>query len=102
MDSVFAESKVDKVLSKYFVVSELEENIQKNKKRIKEEYYNQRKKEIVSEIRKYSLTNRQRRLSEEFIDTLPMINFVGRTNKGNLVFEHKNNQVKISPEGRIL
>lgn len=102
MDSVFAESKVDKVLSKYFVVSEVEENIQKNKKRIKEEYYEQRKKQIVSEIRKYSLTNKQRRLSEEFIETLPMINFVGRTNKGNLVFEHKHNQVKISPEGRIL
>jgi len=102
MDSIFTESKVDKVLSKYFVVSDIEKEVQENKKKIKEEFYNNRKKGILNEIKKYSLTKKQLRISEEFIETLPMITFVGRTNKGNLVFEHKNNQVKISPEGRIL
>jgi hypothetical protein len=27
---------------------------------------------------------------------------VGKTNKGNLVFENKNKQLKVSPQGNIL
>ena len=32
----------------------------------------------------------------------PEINFVGKTNKGNLVFENKNQQLKVTPNGQIL
>ena len=70
---IFQESKVDKVLSKYF------------------EYT---KKEILE-----SKEKKERKISKA---KSQMNAVVGRTNKKNLVFERGDKQIKISPQGHVL
>ena len=87
MDSIFSESKVDKVLEKYFVVSESE-------KKQPKKYSN--KFENLSE-------SVEQKLAAEFVmSENSEIKFLGKTNKGNLVFEHKGEQIKISTKGEVL
>jgi hypothetical protein len=90
-ESSLAESKVDKVLSKYFKISESEKKI------IKEKTSN-----TLSEIKRLSETKKQKEVSEKIYSKVPTIKLIGKTNKKNLVFEHKNKQIKVSPEGRVL
>ena len=40
--------------------------------------------------------------AKKIVNNFPYITFVGKTNKGNLVFENKNKQLKVSPKGNIL
>ena len=47
-------------------------------------------------------TYEQELASKKFLEENPKFNFVGKTNKKNLVFEYKTEQIKISPEGYIL
>lgn len=101
-DAIFKESKVDKVLSKYF---EITENEKKNRNIISEE----RKKEKVSKTKlmmekvgKFSTTLEQELASKKFLEENFDYVFIGRTNKHNLVFESKDKQVKVSPEGIVL
>jgi hypothetical protein len=101
-DSIFGESKVDKVISNYFEITkkEINENKEKN---------SQKKMRIVSEVRKQmkevarlSETIEQEFLSKKFLDKNPSAKIVGVTNRKNLVFENKGKQVKISPEGLLI
>ena len=87
-DSIFRESKVDKVISKYF---------EKSKKEIDENY--QKK---MSSVIKLTETIEQELASKKFLKENVNFNFVGKTNKKNLIFENKNRQVKISPKGLVL
>ena len=80
------ESKVDKVLSKYFIT----ENESKTKKPINENY------------RKQSVNVIQEMMSVKFKKKYPNSKFVGKTNKDNLVFEHNNKQIRITPKGNII
>ena len=41
-------------------------------------------------------------IAEKVINSFPEVTFVGKTNKGNLVFESKSKQLKVSPNGQIL
>jgi hypothetical protein len=41
-------------------------------------------------------------VSKKIVNNFPFVTFVGKTNKGNLVFENKNKQLKVSPNGNIL
>ena len=90
MDSVFGESKVDRVLSKYFVLSEDEK---KQKDRVQSK---------LDKIAKLSESEAQRLASEFIVNENKNLKFLGKTNKNNLVFESKNVQVRVSPEGEIL
>ena len=101
-DSIFGESKVDKVISKYFEVS---------KKEIRESRENQvgktlRKKsqlkQVMDSVVKMTETIEQELSAEKFLKENINSNFVGKTNKKNLVFETKKGQIKITPTGEII
>jgi hypothetical protein len=102
LDSIFSESKVDKVLSKYFEMSKKEilESKQKN---------NQKRTKNISEIRqkmksvvKLTETIEQEIASQKFLEENKDAKIVGKTNKNNLVFENKGKEIKITPEGLLI
>jgi hypothetical protein len=102
LDGVFAESKVDKVLSKYFVISEEEkkETDSKNVKRFITEKV--QKVKVKNEIKEMSETFEQELTSEFLMKENKNTKFLGKTNKNNLVFEIDGKQLKVSPNGELL
>ena len=102
MSSIFKESKVDSVLSKYFVVNENEKKFQEQKKQNKKVVLEQKRKSDKNQIARLSETVKQKKVATDVIDSFPEMKFVGKTNKGNLVFEHNNKQLKVSPKGELL
>jgi len=101
-DAIFKESKVDKVLSKYFEVTESEV---KTNSLIKEERQKEKvskSKLMMEKVGKLSISLEQELAGKKFLEENVDFQLVGRTNKNNLVFENKNKSVKVSPEGIIL
>jgi hypothetical protein len=102
MDHIFGESKVDKVISKYFEVTKKEilenreKNAQKQIQKISEV------KRQMKEVVKLTETIEQELASKKFLEENRNAKVVGLTNKKNLVFENKGKQVKISPEGLLV
>jgi hypothetical protein len=101
-DELFKESKVDKVLSKYFEVSETEKNHLEKLQEERNEKKLQLVKESMSKVENLSVSESQKLAGVKFLEENTNFNFIGRTNKGNLVFENKDKQVKVSPEGLVL
>lgn len=102
LDSIFGESKVDKVISKYFEVSKkeiLESREKTAKKKIKQ--ISESRKQMVAVV-KLTETIEQELASKKFLEENNSAKIIGKTNKKNLVFENKGKQVKISPEGLVL
>jgi hypothetical protein len=99
---VFGESKVDKILKKYVVINENEKKFINEKKKEQKVISESRKVKYSKEIERLSLTEAQSEISKKIVNNFPFITFVGKTNKGNLVFENKDKQLKVSPEGNIL
>ena len=102
LDHIFGESKVDKVISKYFEVSKkeiLESREKTAKKKIKQ--ISEARKQMGAVI-KLTETIEQELASKKFLSENASAKIVGITNKKNLVFENKGKQVRISPEGQIL
>ena len=101
-DSIFGESKVDKVISKYFEVSKKE--IRESKEKQIQETAN--KKTIVNQIMesvvKMTETIEQELAAKKFVKENLNSKFVGITNKKNLVFETKTGQVRITPNGDLI
>ena len=101
-DSIFGESKVDKVISKYFEVSKKEilenrqKNIEKKTKKIGEI------KNQMKEVVRLTESVEQELAAKKFLEENISAKIVGKTNKKNLVFENKGRQVKISPEGLLV
>ena len=102
MDGIFGESKVDKVISKYFELTKKEilERQEKNKQKLKEKRNNFRK--IMESVSEMSETDEQKMASQKFLEENINSTFIGKTNKNNLVFESKGKQTKISPEGLLV
>jgi len=98
-DSIFKESKVDKVISKYFEISEGEKKQQKEKKQITERNHVSKK---MNSVVKLAETIEQELSSKKFLEENIDSTFIGKTNKNNLVFENKGKQIKISPEGILI
>jgi hypothetical protein len=102
MDHIFGESKVDKVISKYFEVTKKEilenreKNAQKQIQKISEV------KRQMKEVVKLTETIEQELASKKFLEENRNAKVVGLTNKKNLVFENKGKQVKITPEGLLV
>ena len=94
-DSIFGESKVDKVISNYFELTESEK---------KEKYLHEKKnfEKKVSQVKRLSESIEQELSSVKFLEENKDYSFIGKTNKSNLVFEGKQGKIKISPEGLIL
>jgi hypothetical protein len=102
LDSIFSESKVDKVISKYFEISKKEIMESKAKKVMKMIEKKSIVNEMMKEVKKMSETVEQEMASQKFLEENFNFRFVGKTNKKNLVFENKKGQVKISPFGIVL
>ena len=102
LDSIFSESKVDKVLSKYFEISKKEileskqKNVQKNTKRVSDV------REKMKSVVKLTESIEQELASQKFLEENINAKIVGKTNKHNIVFENKGKEVKITPEGLLI
>jgi len=101
-DSIFGESKVDKVISKYFEVSKKEilENREKFVQKKKQTDISVKRQMV--EVQKLVESVEQKLASQKFLEENTKATIVGKTNKKNLVFENKGKQVKISPEGLLV
>jgi hypothetical protein len=95
MDEIFSESKVDKVLTSYFNISESEKKEKKQK-------INEGKKVEINSIKQLSETIEQELAAEFIIRENSNYKFVGKTNKSNLVFEHNGEQIRVTPKGEVL
>jgi len=102
IDSIFGESKVDKVISKYFSVTENEKKLKAKQKLIRESNKKRLVETKMSKVVRLSETIEQELMSKKFLKENPNFVFVGKTNKKNLVFENSTKQIKISPEGKIV
>ena len=102
MDSVFAESKVDKVLKSYFTVTESEKKFKKNVEVEKHIDKKNHVKRTISSIKKLSETVEQELASEFIIKENSDYKLLGKTNKNNLIFENEGIQIKVTPKGEIL
>jgi hypothetical protein len=100
-DSIFGESKVDKVLSKYFEISkkEIVENRQKTAEK-KTNSITEVRRQMKSVI-KLTETIEQELASQKFLEENSSAKIIGKTNKNNLVFENKGKEIKITPEGLL-
>ncbi len=90
IETIFSESKVDNVLEKYFVINESEKTVNNNKS------VNTKKARRLSE----SIS--QEVASIKFMKENPNAECVGKTNKGNIVFESDSTKFRISSKGMIL
>lgn len=89
-EGVFNESKIDKVIGKYFILSETEQKqIEKNKK-------------TISKIKKLSENITQEVISRKFFEKNPSSELIGKTNKKNLVFKLNEEQIRITPNGKTI
>jgi hypothetical protein len=102
VDELFSESKVDKVLEKYFVISKEEKQINENKKVKKFLSEKVKNVSVRKEIKRLSETIEQELTSDFLIREHESIKFLGKTNKNNLVFEADGKQLKVSPKGELL
>ena len=102
IDHIFGESKVDKVISKYFEITKKEilENRERNAE--KEIQKISQVKRQMKEVVKLTESIEQELASKKFLQENKGAKIVGKTNKKNLVFENKGKQVKISPEGLLV
>jgi hypothetical protein len=102
LDEIFSESKIEKVLSKYFVVTEAEEKMNKDKK--VKNYITERVKNslIRKEIKNLCETVEQELTTDFIIKEHNNVKFIGKTNKQNLVFEADGKTIKVSSKGEIL
>jgi hypothetical protein len=101
-DSIFKESKVDKVISKYFEVSKKEILENKERKANKQQLIRESVKQKMNDVVKMTETFEQELAAKKFLEENYSFQFIGITNKKNLVFENKTKQVKISPEGLVI
>jgi cell division protein ZapA (FtsZ GTPase activity inhibitor) len=95
MDEIFAESKIDKVLTSYFQISESENK--QNKQKLVET-----KKVSVNSIKRLSETIEQELAAEFIVRENSNYKLVGKTNKKNLVFEHNGEQIRVTTKGEVL
>ena len=90
MDGIFGESNVDKVLEKYFLVSESEKKT------------NTKKKNKSISVVSLAESIVQKTAVEFMLSESKELKFLGKTNKGNLIFEHQGKQIKVTTEGEVL
>ena len=95
----FAESSVDKVLSKYFIINEEEEKqYQLKKERKTNDTYKNNKQNIV----RLAESAEQLDTALDYIRENPRVKLMGLSTKGNLIFKEGINEVKITKNGRMI
>ena len=88
IESIFSESKVDKVLNKYF---------EPTKKLVKENV--QRKETTFNKIQKLSESKSQEAASAKVLSKYPTAKLVGKTVAKDIVFEVEDKRLKVSTKG---
>jgi hypothetical protein len=101
-NNIFKESQVDRILKGYFVINENEKKFITQKKEDNKTQLKNKVQNSVTEINRLSESKEQRKVAKDIMLKFPKINFVGKTNKGNLVFENNNKQLKVGRNGQIL
>ena len=100
IEGIFTESKVDKVLRKYFKIDENEMKYKQQKKeRLLEEKKN--KIEMKNKISRLSENITQEVSSIKFISKNPDAKLLGKTKEKSLVFSLNENKILIKPSGVI-
>jgi len=95
----FAESSVDKVLSKYFIINEEEEKeYQLKKERKTSQTYKNNKENIV----RLSESSEQLDTALDYIRENPRVKLMGLSTKGNLIFKEGINEVRVTKLGKFL
>lgn len=95
-EDLFGESKVDRIISKYFSVDVKE-------KLLKEEKQKQNLKKInEKELYRLSESIKQERASLKFMEQNPKAILIGSTVNKNLVFKEGINEFRITPNGQII
>jgi len=102
MDSIFAESRVESVLTKYFDIKPSERQLLESKKA--KQFLNKKitKLRTIEEIESKSETLMQLEKSKQLIEENVNAKFIGKTNMENLVFNVNGSQVKVTPRGKII
>jgi len=97
---MFGESKVDKIISKYFDFSNKSE-VSKPKLNLLEEKEKNRLK-VINQVKNLSENIKQERIALKFLEKNPKSKFVGKTNKGNLIFDDNLIETKITINGTVI
>ena len=102
MDSIFGESQVEKVLSKYFQVKEKESPILENKNKL--DFLRSKINKITQkeEVQRLSINETQKQVGLTLIEQYSNASFIGITTKKNLVFKINNREVKVTPQGKTI
>jgi hypothetical protein len=102
MDSIFSESKIDKLLSKYFNITTEEKPIIEHKTKMdylsKKIQKIEQKKDLVN----FSVTTAQEQKALSLFEGYANTRFIGKTNKQNLVLMVNGKEVKVTPNGRTI
>ena len=95
----FAESKVENLLSKYFIITEDEvKNYELKKDRKTNQTYNVNKQNII----RLSESTHQMDSALEYIKENPRVKLIGLSTKGNLIFKEGINEVKVTKFGKLI
>ena len=95
----FNESKIDKVLEKYFVLTESEQEKEREQRRNKyEEKYRVNQKNVIT----LAESTEQLKTALWYIKHNSDSKLMGISNKGNMVFKEGLNDIKITKTGEIL
>lgn len=101
-NELYSESKIDRLLSKYFKETESEKRLNENKK-VQSFLRNKIKTVSVKNmIKEFAETVEQELASEFLIKESDNLKFIGKTNLKNLVFVADGKEVKITRTGEIL
>jgi len=95
----FAESSVDNLLSKYFIISEDEKNqYELDRERKSNKVYQNNKQNII----RLSESADQLDSALEYIKENPRVKLIGLSTKGNLIFKEGINEVKVTKFGKLI
>ena len=95
----FAESSADKVLSKYFIISEDEKNqYELDRERKSNKLYQNNKQNII----RLSESADQLDSALEYIRENPRVKLMGLSTKGNLIFKEGINEVRVTKLGKLI
>ena len=102
MDSIFSESKIDKLLSNYFNIKTEEKPIIEHKNKMDYLGKKIRKIEQKKDLVNFSVTTAQEQKALSLFEGYANTRFIGKTNKQNLVLIVNGKEVKVTPNGRTI
>lgn len=93
IEGIFSESKVDKILKKYFRLDEKEKKVLRERKE---------RKNVINKISTLSENVVQEVAARKFYEKNKNVKFLGKNNNNNLVFEGNNKRISVNNRGQII